>query len=85
MNRSARPMTRSSERPLETIQPAVLDQVIGGRISPRTTLDPVLLQGIQQLSQAIMAVGQGLAGSKQAGSQQMMQMMQEMMQSRGGR
>lgn len=63
----------------ETIEPAALDQVAGGRITPRTTLDPVLLQGIQQLSQAIVAVGQNLASAKQGGMQMMMQVMQQMM------
>jgi hypothetical protein len=61
----------------------VLAAVIGGRFTPRTTLDPVLLQGIQQLSQAIASVGQNMATAKQSSSSQMMQMMQQMMQSRG--
>lgn len=76
-------MPRSSSRTppleLETIDLAALDQVSGGRITPRTTLDPVLLQGIQQLSQAIVAVGQNLASAKQGGMQMMMQVMQQMM------
>jgi hypothetical protein len=72
-------------RELETIHSGVLEHVIGGRITPRTTLDPVLLQGIQQLSQAIVSVGQSLAAAQQGGTQQMMQMMQQRMQSRGGR
>ena len=76
-------MSRSSKRiappELETIHPVALDQVTGGRITPRTTLDPVLLQGIQQLSQAIVAVGQNLASAKQGGMQMMMQVMQQMM------
>lgn len=76
-------MPRSSMRTptpeLQTIQPAALDQVTGGRITPRTTLDPVLLQGIQQLSQAIVAVGQNMATAKQSGMQMMMQVMQQMM------
>lgn len=77
-------MSRRSRNPpaLQTIDTRVLAQVTGGRISPRTTLDPVLLQGIQQLSQAIMSVGQNLAAAKQGSSQQMMQIMQQMMQSR---
>ena len=58
--------------------------MIGGRISPRTTLDPVLLQGIQQLSQAIVSVGQSLAGAQQGSMQMVMQVMQQMMKSRGG-
>jgi hypothetical protein len=67
----------------QTIHPALLDQVIGGRISPRTELDPVLLQGIQQLSQAIVAVGQNLSSAQQGSMQMVMQVMQQMMQSRG--
>lgn len=82
LRRSKRHFTRTTPCELETIRPAVLDQVIGGRISPRTTLDPVLLQGIQQLSQAIVAVGQNLAGAKQSSSQMMMQLLQQMMQGR---
>jgi hypothetical protein len=70
---------------LASIDPGALTSVVGGRISPRTTMDPVLLQGIQQLSQSIMSVGQGLAAAQQGSSQQMMQMMQQMMQARGGR
>jgi len=73
----------ASERTLTTIDAAVLASVTGGRITPRTTMDPVLLQGIQQLSQAIMSVGQNLAAAKQGSSQQMMQMMQQTMQARG--
>jgi hypothetical protein len=73
------------ERTLATINVTALAQVTGGRISPRTTMDPVLLQGIQQLSQAIMSVGQSMAAAQQGGSQQMMQMMQQMMQARGHR
>jgi hypothetical protein len=79
---SQRNSKRTAPRTLETIEPAVLDQVFGGRITPRTTMDPVLLQGIQQLSQAIVAVGQNMAAAKQGSSQQMMQMMQQMMQGR---
>ena len=75
----------SGPRPLETIDTATLASVTGGRITPRTTLDPVLLQGIQQLSQAIMSVGQNMAAAKQSSSQQLMQLVQQIMQSRGGR
>jgi hypothetical protein len=78
-------MTRSAEHspPLATIDGAALAAVHGGRISPRTTLDPVLLEGIQQLAQAIMSVGQNLAAAKQSSSQQLMQMMQMFMEQRG--
>lgn len=70
-------------RALETIAPAVLAGVLGGRITPRTTLDPVLLQGFEQLAQAIASIGQNMAAAKQSGQQQMMQLMQQVMQSRG--
>lgn len=73
----------SAPRALETLEPATLASVTGGRISPRTTLDPVLMEGIQALSQAIMSVGQNLAAAKQSSSQQLMQLVQQMMQSRG--
>ena len=72
-------------RALQTIDPRVLTAVVGGRFSPRTTLDPVLLQGMQELSKAIASVGQNLAAAKQSGTSQMMQMMQQMMESRRGR
>jgi hypothetical protein len=74
-----------SAHELPTIQAAVLASVIGGRVAPRTTLDPVLMQGIQELSQAIASVGQSLAAAQQGSSQQTMQMMQQMMQARGGK
>ena len=83
--RSRRSPERVSAHTLETIDATALASVTGGRITPRTTLDPVLLQGIQQLSQAIVSVGQNLAAAKQGSSQQMMQMMQQMMQSRRGK
>jgi hypothetical protein len=73
----------SAPRALETIDACALAGVTGGRIVPRSTLDPVLLQGLEQLSQAIASVGQNLAAAKQGASQQMMQIMQQMMQSRG--
>ena len=74
--RSSKP---SSVRELPTIRAEALVQVIGGRITPRTTLDPVLLEGIQTLSQAIMSVGQNLSSAKQSTMQMVMQMMQELM------
>ena len=79
---SLRTSNRTAPRELQTIHPAVLDQVVGGRISPRTTLDPVLLKGIEQLSQAIVAVGQNLAASQQGSMQMVMQVMQQMAQGR---
>ncbi|HEU4732720.1 MAG TPA: hypothetical protein VFT22_32715 [Kofleriaceae bacterium] len=70
---------------LEPIDAATLASVTGGRITPRTTLDPVLIEGIQKLSQSIVSVGQSLAAAKQGQGQQMLQLVQQMMQARGGR
>ena len=47
-------------------------------------VDPQLLQGIQQLAQAVQGAGQNLAQAKAEGSQQSMQMMQQMMQAKSG-
>jgi hypothetical protein len=77
-------MTRLPESPFATVDDAALADVSGGLITPKQNLDPVLLQGIQALSQAIVQVGQSLAGAKQASSQGMMQMVQQMMQAKSG-
>ena len=68
---------------LPPIASADLASVTGGRVTPRTTLDPVLLEGIQQLAAAITSIGQSLGAAKQSSSQQMMQMMQMMMERQG--
>ena len=73
----SRRSSRHAPRALQTIDTRILAGVIGGRISPRTTLDPVLLQGIQQLSQAIMSVGQNMAAAKQSSMQQLLQLLQQ--------
>lgn len=75
---------RALNRELLTIHGGLLTFVVGGRISPRTTLDPVLSQGFQQLAEAVASVGQSMAAAKQSGTQQMMQMAQQKMQERGG-
>lgn len=75
---------RDPDAAIEPIDPAQLASVTGGRITPRTTLDPVLLQGIGEIAKAIMSVGQNLAAAKQASSAQMMQMLQKMMEQRRG-
>ncbi|HET9625863.1 MAG TPA: hypothetical protein VFP84_31095 [Kofleriaceae bacterium] len=61
---------------LVAIPGAALADVVGGRFSPRRTLDPVLAQGMQQLSQAVASIGQSIAASKQQSMQQMAQMLQ---------
>lgn len=70
---------------LVSIEPAVLATVSGGRVSRSSQPDPALLQGMQQLAQAIQVVGQNMAQAKAASSQQMMQMMQQMMGGGGPR
>ena len=72
------------DRELSSIQPAALAGVVGGRFSPRKTLDPVLTQGMQQLSQAVASIGQNMAASKQQSMQQMMQMVQSRAGGGGG-
>jgi hypothetical protein len=69
--------------PFPTIEAHVLAQVGGGRITPRTQLDPVILQSVQALAQAIASVGQNMAQAKSGSSQMMMQMMQSMMGGKG--
>ncbi len=68
---------------MKTIDRHVLDQVIGGRITPRTQLDPVITQSVQELAQAIASVGQNLAAAKQGSQQMTMQMMQSMLGGKG--
>ena len=82
---SRRVTRRAAVRAFEPIPAAALACVSGGIFSPRTTLDPVLLEGIKQLSAAVVSVGQSMAAAKQQSSGQMMQLMQQVMQSRGGR
>jgi len=72
-------------RPLQSIDGASLANVIGGRITPRKGVDPAVIQGIQTLAKTIAEVGQQMNASKQAGSQQMMQLMQQLKERRGGR
>jgi hypothetical protein len=64
-------------RPLDLHE---LASVTGGRTTPNPQTDPALIQGLQGLSQAIQAVGQGLVQEKQQESQQSMQFLGQMMQ-----
>ena len=70
--------------PFQSIEGARLASVTGGKFSPRTTLDPVLLQGFQSLSQAIGTIGQNLAAAKQSSTQQIMQAVQGKMDKKKG-
>ncbi len=73
-----------SSESLASIDPAVLEAVTGGRVSRSSQPDPAILQGMQQLAQSIVAVGQNMAQAKAASSQNMMQMVQQLMQQRRG-
>lgn len=67
---------------MQTLDDAALATITGGRTTPNPQTDPALLQGIQGLSQAIQAVGQGLIQEKQQESQQSLQFLGQMMQGR---
>jgi hypothetical protein len=69
--------------PFAAIDPAALGGVTGGRFTPVPGQSDPLLQAVGQLMELIQAVGQNLVQTKQAGEQQMMQLMQQMMQARG--
>ncbi|MBL9019394.1 MAG: hypothetical protein JNL83_34720 [Myxococcales bacterium] len=76
---------RSGSDSLEPIDLTALEAVTGGRISRSSQPDPAVLAGIKQLGELIAAVGQQLVAARQQGPAQLMQMMQQMMQIRGGR
>jgi hypothetical protein len=68
-----------------TVERPELETVTGGRVSagpPQT--DPKLLQAIAQLGETVKEVGQGLSQSSQQNAAGMQQMMQQMMQAKGG-
>jgi hypothetical protein len=69
---------------LATIEGDHLITVVGGRMAPRQNADPVIGQGMQQLSQAVQSIGQNMAAAKQKSSSDLMQMMQQMAQQRQG-
>jgi hypothetical protein len=75
---------RTLVRPLQSIDGAALANVVGGRITPRKGVDPAVITGIQTLAKTIAEVGQQMAAQKQAGSQQLMSLMQQLKQARGG-
>ena len=75
-----RPAARSGSLP--AVDHRDLAMVIGGRFTPRTTLDPVLLEGLQQLAAAITSIGENLAAAKQRSTQQLMQLVQQLQERR---
>jgi hypothetical protein len=69
-----------------SIDPNVLAEVTGGRYTAGPEqLRPELIQAIGELAKAVAGVGQGLAAAKQQSDGSLMQMMQQLMQLRGGR
>ncbi len=67
---------------MQPLDATTLAQITGGRTTPNPQTDPALIQGIQGLSQAIQAVGQGLIQEKQQESQQSLQFLGQMLQGR---
>jgi hypothetical protein len=68
-----------------SIGSSALEAVTGGRLEHGpATVDPSVLQGMQQLAQAVSGVGQNLAQAKTQNQQQMQQMVQQMMQGKAG-
>ena len=71
-------------RGLETIEPARLDSVTGGRIIPRKGTDPALLQGITELTKIIAELNKQSDAKRQASMKEMMGMMQQLMDKKKG-
>jgi len=76
---------RITSDPFRPIDGAALSWVVGGRVTPRKGMDPAVIQGVTNLAKTISEVGQVLSAKKQQGDAQMGQVMQQMMQARGGR
>ncbi|MGE0551417.1 MAG: hypothetical protein AB7O24_13715 [Kofleriaceae bacterium] len=75
--------TKQINAGLDPIDDCDLSSVTGGRVS-RTGVDPMVLEGLKQLAEAINMVGQNMAQAKTANGQQMSQMMMQMMSSKTG-
>jgi hypothetical protein len=66
---------------LTTLDASQLAAVTGGRLTRGPAqVDPALVQGLVELTKAVASVGQGLTAQREASSQQMMQMLAQMMQ-----
>ncbi|HWU85816.1 MAG TPA: hypothetical protein VN253_00970 [Kofleriaceae bacterium] len=76
---------RITSDPFRPIDGAALSWVTGGRVTPRKGMDPAVVQGVTNLAKTISEVGQVLSAKKQQSDAQMGQVMQQMMQARGGR
>lgn len=69
-----------------TLDLNALEAVTGGRYTKGPEqLRPELIQAIGELAKAVGGVGQGLVAAKQQKDGQMLQMVQQLMQARGGR
>jgi hypothetical protein len=69
---------------LQTIDLAALHGVTGGRVSMRQGPDPAVVNGMKSLAETVTAVGQAMSQAKNAKSQEMAGMMQQMMAQRRG-
>ena len=75
-------MKKMREDPFPSLPVADLASVNGGRVIPNKGPDAAVVQGLELLVKTIAEVGQALAASGQAQSQQMMQLVQQMMEKR---
>jgi len=75
-------MKKMREDPFPSLPVADLASVNGGRVIPNKGPDAAVVQGIELLVKTIAEVGQALAANGQAQSQQMMQLVQQMMEKR---
>jgi hypothetical protein len=86
MSTSKAPSAIRRRRPLPiAIDRSVLAHVIGGRITPRRGLDPVIAQQLTLLSQTISETAQVRQGKAKERDAQLQQLMQQLMQQRGAR
>jgi hypothetical protein len=68
--------------PFQSLSAADLSSVNGGRLIANKGPDAAVIQGIELLVKTLAEVGQQMNASGQAQSQQMMQLMQQMMEKR---
>ena len=71
--------------PFKAIAGDKLEWVIGGRLIPRTGPNPEVLSGIKTLAETVGQAGQVIQQKNAEQQGMMQQVMQQMMQGRGGR
>lgn len=75
---------RSIYTPFQLIDGAALAWVVGGRITPRTGLDPAIVSGITNLAKTIGETGQLMQANEQKRMGELQQVMQQVKAQRGG-